>query len=70
MKGTTNYTNLTNGQGILRLAPRMGTDLDCFTSFAMTQSASRFAAAKFVTIQALAPQILKNEIRIIRSIRS
>ena len=27
MKGTTNYTNLTNGQGILRLAPRMGTNL-------------------------------------------
>ena len=59
MKGTTNYTNLTNGKGILRLAPRMGTNLDCFTSFAMTQSASRFAVAKFVSIRTLASQILK-----------
>ena len=51
MKGTTNYTNLTNGEGILRLAPRMGTNLDCFTSFAMTQSDDQATTIKRLNTQ-------------------
>ena len=64
MIGTTNYSNLTNGQGILRLAPRMGQICCRFASQRGTKQSG------FVTIQALAPQILNIKIRIIRLIRS
>ena len=48
MKGTTNYTNLTNGQGILRLAPRMVANLVplCTTSLRVIANAVKQSREK------------------------